>query len=265
MTTTAEVQAFLERFAPARLAEEWDNVGLLVGDATRSVRRIMTCLTITPTTAVEAIREQADLIVSHHPLPFKPLKRITTQSIEGQILWQLIGAQIGIYSPHTAFDSAAQGINQMLAEGLGLADIRPLVETPAGKSAGRIGRASPPRSLAQVLREACAFLKIASCQAVGAMDRRIGQIAFACGSGGTFLDAAKQAGCDLLITGEARFHSCLEAEAGGVALALVGHYPSERFGVERLAETLSAEFPSLAVWASRDERDPLTWCAAHGS
>src|SRR5688572_13285580 len=127
MTKLHDLCAFLERFAPARLAEDWDNVGLLVGDRERSVTRVMTCLTITPISAQEAIDEQADVIVTHHPLPFRPLKRLTTDSVPGRLLWELIRAGIAIHSPHTAFDSAAAGINQRLAAGLGLTDIQPLV------------------------------------------------------------------------------------------------------------------------------------------
>ncbi len=87
----------------------------------------MTCLTITPESAREAVAARADLIVSHHPLPFHPLKRLTDESGEGRLLLELIGAKIAVFSPHTAFDSAQQGINQRLAAGLQLLDIGPLV------------------------------------------------------------------------------------------------------------------------------------------
>ena len=118
-----DVCRFLNEFAPPRLAEDWDNVGLLVGDATRPVSKIMTCLTITPGSAAEAVSEHADLIVTHHPLPFRPLKRLTTETVPGRLLLQLIEASIAIHSPHTAFDSAAAGINQRLAVGIGLAGL----------------------------------------------------------------------------------------------------------------------------------------------
>src|SRR5664279_2821773 len=118
--------AFLEQFAPPYLAEEWDNVGLLVGDRDRELRKVMTCLTITPDSAREAIDERADLIVTHHPLPFAAVKRITADTVLGRLLLDLIAAQIAVYSPHTAFDSAPRGINARLAEGLGLRDIAPL-------------------------------------------------------------------------------------------------------------------------------------------
>ena len=105
---------YLETFAPPRLAEEWDNVGLLVGHRDLEVGRIMTCLTITPASVREAIDQSANLIVTHHPLPFRPLKRITNQTVAGSLLLALIESRIAIYSPHTSLDSAAEGINQQL-------------------------------------------------------------------------------------------------------------------------------------------------------
>ena len=94
------------------LAEEWDNVGLLVGDPDQQVKRVMTCLTITPASAEEALERQAEMIITHHPLPFRPLKRLTTAQTASRLLLQLIEGKIAVHSPHTAFDSAAAGINQ---------------------------------------------------------------------------------------------------------------------------------------------------------
>ncbi|MEX2176105.1 MAG: Nif3-like dinuclear metal center hexameric protein [Pirellulaceae bacterium] len=250
---------FLERLAPAALAAEWDNVGLLVGDRSQPVERVLTCLTITPAVAAEAIREHAGLIVTHHPLPFRPLKRLTTDEPTGRLLWSLIRAGVAIYSPHTAFDSAAAGINQQLAVGIGLAGIAPLVEAVAGLGVGRQGELPQPVALAEVAARLKQFLGIAGLHLVGDPARLIERVGIACGSAGDLLDAAVQAGCQLFITGEARLHTCYEAEARGVSLLLAGHYASERFAALRLAETLAAEFPTLTVWPSRDERDPLVW------
>ena len=128
---------FSNNIAPAHLAEEWDNVGLLVGDGRREARKVMTCLTITPESAAEAVEEKADLIVTHHPLPFIAIKRVTTDTTPGRLLWDLIAARISIYSPHTAFDSAREGVNQRLAVGLGLRGIQPLVPDDEGLGTGR--------------------------------------------------------------------------------------------------------------------------------
>src|SRR4029079_16765802 len=92
MIQVKDVAEFLSSFAPPVLAESWDNVGLLVGSETQAVKRAMTCLTITPESATEAATQRADLIVAHHPLPFRPLKRLTDQSHEGRLLLQLIRA-----------------------------------------------------------------------------------------------------------------------------------------------------------------------------
>ena len=260
MPTVGDVAAFLEMFAPPVLAEVWDNVGLLLGDRAAAAGRIMTCLTITPDSAAEAVDEQVDLIVAHHPLPFRPLKRITTDDPEGRLLWKLIGAGVSVYSPHTAFDSTIEGINQRLAEGLGLVDIEvllPKAEPVAGRTlgAGRRGRLIAPLSLAEFAQRVKSFLAIDHLLAVGGANRPVEHVAVGCGSAGEFLEPAQAAGCDVLLTGETRFHTSLEAESRGMGLILAGHYATERFAVERLAEVLARQFNDARIWASRQERD----------
>ena len=263
LTTLIE---FLERFAPPRLAESWDNVGLLLGDSAASVERVMTCLTVTLESAAEAIEERVDLIVSHHPLPFHAVKRITTDTVTGQLLWNLARHGIAIYSPHTAFDSAREGINQRLADGLGLIDIRPIAPAAVANDgshdnlgAGRYGALPFKMPLSALADKVKQFLKIDPIQRVGDPDQVVDHVAVACGSAGEFLEPALQLGCDCLVTGETRFHTCLEAEADGIGLILAGHFASERFGVEALADVLSREFASLTVWPSRRERDPVQY------
>jgi len=260
MTSVADVARFLDEFAPPALAEEWDNVGLLVGRGDRPVARVMTCLTITPDSAAEAIAERADLVVSHHPLPFRPLKRLTGETSEGRLLLDLIAAQVAVFSPHTAFDSAAEGINQRLAAGLQLGEIAPLVPgDEAGQGAGRFGKLATALTLAELAASVKRLLAIDNLQAVGLLDQPVRRVAVACGSAGEFVPAARRAGCDALVTGEVRFHTCLEAESLGLGLVLAGHFASERFAVEELAGVLSGKFPALHVWASKREKDPVQW------
>ncbi len=265
ITVDSICQALAE-LAPLALAEAWDNVGLLVGDRGVAAERVMTCLTISPPVVAEALRRRVDLIVAHHPLPFQPLKRLTTDSITGRMLWQLIGQQVAIYSAHTAFDSAAQGINQQWAERLELSSIAPLTalesaveHPPAAKplGSGRFGTLATPLALNELAGLAQQKIAGRSVRVVGEPQAKVSRVGIACGSGGSFLAAAKRRGCQALITGEANFHGCLEAEATGVGLVLVGHYASERFAMEGLAEWLGGQFPQLEVWASLDEADPL--------
>lgn len=266
----------LAEMAPIRLAESWDNVGLLTGDRSAPVQRVLTCLTVTPTVVDEAIEKRVDLIVTHHPLPFRPLSKITCDSITGRLLWRLISAQVAIYSAHTAFDSAKDGINQRWAESLSLNDIGPLIPPVAAATdqaatqsarsddkndlgSGRCGTLSNPLAAREVIVRCGRSVSDAIvCRAVGPLDRMITRVGFACGSGGSFVAAAHRRGCELLITGEATFHQCLEAESLGITLGLLGHYHSERFAMEQLAEQLGESHPSLSIWPSQNESDPIT-------
>src|SRR5207253_491266 len=126
LMTVADVVDFLQQFAPPRLAASWDNVGLLLGDDAAAVERVLTCLTVTPESAAEAIDEHAQLIVTHHPILFRPTQRITTATPEGRILLALAQAGVAVYSPHTAFDNATGGINDILAQRLQLTQVQAL-------------------------------------------------------------------------------------------------------------------------------------------
>ncbi|MEM0925969.1 MAG: Nif3-like dinuclear metal center hexameric protein [Planctomycetota bacterium] len=264
MISLDEACRVLAQIAPLRLAESWDNVGLLVGDRRGSISRVITCLTITPSVVAEAMEQSADLIVAHHPLPFKPLQRITSDTTTGRMLLELIRSGVAIYSAHTAFDSAAGGINQMWAERLQLTNTRPLIpeseEEPVDTDSvgsGRYGVLTSKTSLQQLARNAAGSVGAKAPRLVGSADQHVQKVALACGSGGSFLSAAKRRGCDVMVTGEATFHTCLEAEASEIGLVLLGHYWSERFAMESLAEELGRELAGLTVWASREERDPV--------
>ncbi|MCA9111281.1 MAG: Nif3-like dinuclear metal center hexameric protein [Planctomycetaceae bacterium] len=277
MTRLSEIVEFLEAFAPLDLAEDWDNVGLLVGDLDDEVSRAMTCLTLTPDVAEEAISRGVQLIVSHHPILFRGVQRITSETSEGRMLLNLLAARVAVFSPHTAFDSAADGINRKLAESLGLTNIdalRPIApaeghaiedglrvvpsgHTPVGS--GRFGQLPHPMSLADFNDRVKTALGIPYLQYVGAETKTINHVAVACGSAAEFLPDAQRHGCDVLVTGEARFHACLEAKASGIAMVLAGHFATERPAVEQLADRLSSQFADLNCCASEVERDPVQW------
>lgn len=265
MPQVTDICDFLHRLAPLELAEAWDNVGLLVGSPDKTVQRVMTCLTVTPETVDEAVREGAELILVHHPFPFHSLKRITTDTPIGCMLWRLIRAEISVYSAHTAFDSAARGINQQLIEGIGCSDIRPLVlQQPtgdtSGKNAARYGRYTEPRAIGQIVTDLRHLVGPFVPRITQGSDAPIQKVAVACGSAGSFLEAAIDKQCELFILGETSFHTCLAAKARGLRLLLMGHYASERFAMDRVAERVAQQFESLTVWASRDESDPLQLC-----
>ncbi len=261
MPALATVTAALESIAPLRLAADWDAVGLLMSPRRPALERVMTCLTLTEDVAAEAVRRGADLVVSHHPLTFRPVARLTDESHVGRVLLALAGAGTGVWSPHTAWDSAAGGINDQLAVMLGLAHVAPLepdAELPL-VGFGRAGTAAEGTTVAALARRAGAALGVRHVHIVGAADRPAGRVGIICGSGGDCIPQVMRWACDTLLTGEIKLHQAIEAAAAGLAVVAVGHHASERFSMAVLAERLSAAVPGLECWASEVERDPLGW------
>jgi dinuclear metal center YbgI/SA1388 family protein len=259
MAVLADLVVHLERIAPLRLAADWDSVGLLVAPRRESIGRLMTCLSLTPAVAAEAVRERADLVVTHHPLPFRPVGRITPDSGPGRVLLELIHAGCGIWSSHTAWDSAAGGVNDQLAAMLGLEHVAP-IEPDAELPLAGFGRAgSAPRGLTVggLARLAGGRLAATTVQIVGDQARPAGRVGVVCGSGGDAIAQVRRGGCDTLLTGELRLHHALEAEAAGLTVVAVGHHASERFSLSSLAARIAEAFPGLACWASADDRDPF--------
>jgi len=264
MTSTIQsISVFLNQFAPLTTAESWDNVGLLLGDSAQEIDAILTCLTLTPDVAAEAIERNVGLIVTHHPILFRAIQKITTDTPEGQMLLDLAANRVAVYSPHTAFDSASKGINQQWGEQLKLQNIEPLrpfnESELAEKSpgAGRCGDLPKSVSLNQFIEQVKEVCKIKQLQFVGDLNQEVNKVGIACGAAAEFMHEAATLDCDVLITGEARFHACLEARTKPICLILVGHYASERFACEQLATVLLAAFAGLTVFASKIESDPI--------
>ena len=263
-----EILNFLSDLAPIELSEDWDNTGLLIGQKDDSVNSIMTCLTLTPDVAEEAVAKGASLVVTHHPILFRAVKKLTDESSEGRMLLSLIRAGVAVYSPHTSYDSAFEGVNRQLADSLNLINVQPMRTIDGAISSesdneptgsGRFGDLPNAVSLAEFVTLVKQALGIQNTWFVGDSESTIRRVGIACGAAAEFMGDAARLGCDVLLTGEARFHACLEARTRGIALVLPGHYPTERPAMENLAERLSQQFPDITVWASSVEADPVQW------
>ena len=253
------IESFLEPFAPLKLAEDWDNVGLLLGRRNKTVKRIMTCLTVTPQSAQEAVDKRVDLIVSHHPVLFRAVKRLTDETPEGAMLLNLIEHNVAVYAPHSAFDSAINGINQRIAKGVGLKKIKSLqvLDEQTGVGIGRIGQLSKPTKLKDFAAKVRDFFGGVDIDLVGKPDDLVHTVAVTCGAAGSLFDLVKQARADALLLGETMFHTFLDAQANGVTLILPGQYATERFACKALAEEIAQTFPELDVFASSAEKPPV--------
>ncbi len=249
----------LQNIAPLEFAESWDNVGLLAGNRNRDISGAMTCLTLTATTLEEAIQSNVDLVICHHPIPFKPISKITDDSTTGKLLLQAIEAGIAIYSPHTAWDNAKTGINQQLAHILGLEMVKPIQSFAAEVSSdetvgvGRYGRLSSSASILSTMKCIQASIPKINARHTHSAEHFISRIGIVCGSGGSLLSLVAHRGCDAMLTGEATYHQCLEAESLGIALLMIGHHASESFAMKELALQLQALLPELRVNTSQLE------------
>ena len=260
MATLADVTAALEDLAPLRLAAEWDAVGLLLGSRRPRVGRILTCLTLTGPVAREAIDTGVDLVVSHHPLPFRPVGRITDATPTGAILLDLAAAGIAVWSSHTAWDSAAGGINDQLAERCGLSAVAPLVADPVAPRAGfgRMGLAGEGTTLAALATRLARSLSATGPLLVGDGRAPVGRVGIVCGSGADGIGKAHEAGCDTFLTGELKLHEALHAAAIGMKVIAVGHHASERFSMPVLGERLAARVAGVECRSSVADVDPFT-------
>jgi dinuclear metal center YbgI/SA1388 family protein len=251
----------LERIAPLRLAAEWDSVGLLIAAGDQEIRRVLTCLSLMPEVAEEAVRERIDLVVTHHPLPFRPVGRITPDTGTGRVLLSLIGAGCGVWSSHTAWDSAARGINHQLSMMMRLEGVAPITPDRDDPQVGfgRMGDAPRSMTVAALARLLADQLTVKQVQLVGDRERDAGRVGIVCGSGGDCVGEVVAAGCQTLITGEIKLHQALEAMAAGLAVIALGHHASERFSMDVLGRHLASEVPGLEVIAAVSDRDPIGW------
>lgn len=259
MANILDICRYMEKLAPLQLAETWDNVGLLLGRTDSSVHRLMTCLTLTLPVAEEAIERKSQLIVTHHPILFRGAKKLTDLTEEGRLLLRLAESNVAVYSPHTAFDSAAEGINQRLAVSFGLHNIRPLrqFEEKDERGSGRFGILETVVEQEIFLRRVSHAVNASYLEFSWQSGQPVRKVAVACGSAGEFLEDAVRMGCDTFITGETRFHTVLECQAKGMNLILTGHFCSERPSLEQLAIRLAEHFPEIHCFASERDQNPL--------
>ena len=191
----------LQGIAPLEFAESWDNVGLLVGNRNRDISGAMTCLTLTAITLEEAIYAKVSLVICHHPIPFKPLAKITDDTTTGKLILRAIEAGIAIYSPHTSWDNAKTGINQQLAKILELEKVKPLqsfsTEIVNGDSngesvgesvgVGRYGKLSIPASIDSLMQRVRVAIPEMQARHTHKPNHCVSKIGIVCGSGGSML------------------------------------------------------------------------------
>lgn len=232
--TVRNIYEFLDSIAPFETQCEWDNSGLLIGDPDKRVGKICVVLDITPEAVRYASKRGADLIVSHHPVIFKPVGSV----ISGSPVYDLVSEEISAICAHTCLDKARGGVNDALAEKLGFAECFPFCDEG---DAAMIRICRIPLCAGEDLAKKVAE-KLGGGVRLADTSRAIRTVALCGGAGSDFLKEAKAAGCDAYITGDASHHDFLNALDMGIALLAAGHFETENPVVEVLAKKLSDRF-----------------------
>ena len=263
--TVGVVVAAIEARYPPTGAESWDRVGLVVGDPAEPVQRVLLAVDCVPETVAEAIAQDAQLLIVHHPLLLRGVHSVSTSTYKGAAVHRLIRAGVALYTAHTNADVASPGVGDALAARLGLRDVRPLVAD--APHPGRVGRLDPPRLLREFVAEAARSLPptAVGVRAAGDPDRTVTTVAVVGGSGDSFLADVAAAGVDAYLTADLRHHVASEFLAGGGPVLLdAPHWATERPWLDMLATELRSDL-ALHVLVSDIVTDVWTSHAASAS
>jgi dinuclear metal center YbgI/SA1388 family protein len=269
MTIVSDVIGLIEKIAPAALAEKWDNSGLQIGDVNRTVKRIGVALDASLNVVEQACQDNIDLLITHHPLIFTPLKAIDIKAEIGRVIQMAIQHDMAIFAAHTNLDSAEGGINDLIAGKLELEDVRALVtpghfdsgHTDPKIGMGRIGRLREESGLHAFIKKVKTALQLPYLRWAGDPTMTVETVALCSGSGGSLISDFISSGAHVYLSGDLRYHDARAVEGTNLALVDVGHFHSEHLVVTYLAERLrrlaNDNQYNIAVNASFLEEDPF--------
>lgn len=258
MPKVKEIAAAIEEFAPRDLQESYDNAGLQVGDADMEVTAAMLCLDVTEDVMAEAKRRGCNMVISHHPLLFSSLKRVTGATPVERIVADAIRSGMAIYAAHTNLDSACQGVSYEIASSLGLREIRVLDAKEGNPCVGLgvIGNVSATPVL-EFLRKTKEAFKVRDLR-YGGPSRLlvVKRVAICGGAGASLIREAIAKGADTFLTGDLKYHD-FTTYAPEILLADIGHFESELCTKKIFSRIIREKFPNFVAYFSESEKNPI--------
>lgn len=266
MPSCQEIINALEEVAPRHLQEDFDNTGLQCGSLNRRSTGVLLCVDLTKAIVDEAVDRGCNLIVTHHPLLFHPIKSITGQGRVQEALVEAIRRDIAVYSCHTAIDNAPGGISHQMAKMLGITDIQTLEDRQDPSigtiGSGIIGNLSTPLSPLQLVEliKATFNSPIARCSDPEALPKGkiIKRVALCGGAGAFLIDRAIALQADAFITSDTKYNIFLDC-AQSIFLVDIGHFESEECSKEIFYHIITKKFPNFAVAKSETEHNPIIY------
>ena len=267
--TVSHIIDLMARIAPPSLAEDWDNCGLQVGSGSWPVRKIWVALDPSFFVVTNACQNRVDLLITHHPLIFKPLRSIDSRTPIGSVIESALRHRMAIFSAHTNLDAVREGLNDRLAGLIGLSGRRvlqpretdPLLCAAGENGIGRIGSLEKPLKLKALAADLKTKLRLPVVRMAGDPDSTVREVALCTGSGSSLMPEVMRAGAQVYISGDLRYHDARDAEAVKLCLLDIGHFASEHLMVnllvERLRESVRSAGLSVQVEPFGLEKDPF--------
>ena len=240
-----DVIKVIEDFAPLSIQEGWDNSGLCIGSSDAPVSSVLFGLDCTPELVDEAIECGADMIVTHHPLIFSGLKKISPDNPVGEAVIKAIRAGISIYAAHTSADKVIAGVSGAMAARLGLVNVSILDEDGDGTGLGVVGDLPETLTANEAVELVKERFSLKMLRASRPIDGKISRVAMCGGSGGSLIGAAKKSGAQLYLSGDISYHNFFTGE--DFMIMDIGHYESEIEIVDILFSLIKKNFPTFAV------------------
>ena len=250
----------MELLAPTYLKEDFDNVGLMVGDKNKEVKKVLLALDCTLKVIEEAKKENVELIITHHPLIFKRPSSITTDTLQGKKIIELIKNDISLYSSHTNLDSVENGLNDTIVSILGFDNSKILEKNKRDDKAGlgRIVSLKESIQLEDLISKIKKSLNINNLRVVKGKDK-VNKIAIINGSGQDFIGKAVALGADCIITGDTTYHFASDYKEMEISILDVGHFASEQITFFNVMENLKEKFKDVEFITSTVEEDPFSF------
>ena len=249
----------LERFAPLPLQEDWDNAGLQIGLTEAEASGALLCLDVNEQIVDEAIAKGCNIIVSHHPLLFRGLKRISGDDYVQRVVIKAIKHDICIVSMHTNMDNARGGVNFKMAEKLGLANVRFFAEKPGADAGSGVVGELPEAVSAEDFVAAVKKAFGVECAMCNELRKRPVKTVAICGGAGDFLlPQAIAMGADAFITGEMHYHVYFGQEQK-IQICVIGHYQSEQYTSEIFKSIISEACEELPVYQAETSTNPIIY------
>lgn len=261
MISIQDIIQQIETFASPNLQENYDNVGLIVGNANQACTGLVLCIDAVEQIVEEAIENNCNLIIAHHPIIFSGLKKINGNNYIERTVIKAIKNNIAIYAAHTNFDNILNGVNYKIAEKLQLQNCEILLpKNTQNKNIGSGLIANLPNAIDE--KEFLIFLKnkmnVSCIKHTKYLDKKIEKVAICGGSGSFLLQEAINNKADIFISADFKYHQFFDAD-NKILIADIGHYESEQFTTEIFAEIIQNKFPKFALQFTKYNTNPINY------